>query len=99
MTRRRRPSRLAPGTGPGAARRPRRAGRRPRYWWDVFLGAAGGWKIHVSGMPRFPRAPSDWPLSVKNVAPLDPERTSIESFALSVMTLPFFAVTPAQLGS
>jgi hypothetical protein len=50
-------------------------------------------------MPRFPSAPSDWPFSVKNVAPEDPVRTSTDCFALNVATLPFFAVTPAQFGS
>ena len=49
-------------------------------------------------MPRFPSAPIDWPLSVKNVAPDDPVRTSIDSLPVNVRTLPFLAVTPAQSG-
>ena len=58
----------------------------------------GGWNSHVSGVPRFPSAPIDWPLSVKNVAPDEPVRTSIDELAVNVRTLPFLAVTPAQSG-
>ena len=56
--------------------------RRPRYGcWSSSSGPPGGWNSHVSGMPRFPSAPSGWPFSVKNVAPDEPLRTSTESFA------------------
>jgi hypothetical protein len=42
----------------------------------------------VSGMPRFPSAPSDWPFSVNSVAPDEPVRTSIVLWPVNVSACP-----------
>src|SRR5262249_17405150 len=52
------------------------------------------WKSHVSGIPRFPSAPSDCPFRVKNVAPDDPVRTSIDVWPVNVRTFPSVNVLP-----
>ena len=67
-------------------RRARVAAHRQERW--VCAGAAGGLNSHVSGMPRLPSAPSDWPLSVKSVAPDEPVRTSTEVCPVNVRTWP-----------
>ena len=83
VTRRRGPRPGAAGRARRAPRRPRawpprRLRRRTvvpghaAYWCWVRAGAAGGWKSHVSGMPRLPSAPSDWPFRLNEVAPEEP---------------------------